>query len=127
MIFTSNFKIAGHLPQAVAISRGLPRGWRGRVYRPLAPSWALVKIYDSQQFIRLYRTQVLDRLDAGQVLRDLGGDDVVLLCWEPPGEFCHRQVVAAWLKAQLGVVVEELNPRLRQHRDWLREMERGKG
>jgi hypothetical protein len=127
MIFTSNFKIAGHLPQAVAISRGLPRGWRGRVYRPLAPSWALVKISDSQQFIRLYRTQVLDRLDAGQVLRDLGGDDVVLLCWEPPGEFCHRQVVAAWLKAQLGVVVEELNPRLRQHRDWLREMERGKG
>jgi len=123
MIFTSNFKIAGHLPQAVAISRGLPRGWRGRVYRPLAPSWALVKISDPQQFIRLYRTQVLDRLDARQVLHDLGGDDVVLLCWEPPGEFCHRQVVAAWLKAQLGVVVEELNPRLRRHRDWLRQME----
>jgi len=55
MIFTSNFKIAGHLHQAVAISRGLPRGWRGRVYRPLAPSWALVKITDPQQFIRLYR------------------------------------------------------------------------
>ena len=127
MIFTSNFKIAGHLPQAVAISRGLPRGWRGRVYRPLAPSWALVKIPDPQQFIKLYRAEVLDRLDARLVLKDLGDDDFVLLCWEPPGEFCHRQVVAAWLKAQLGVVVEELNPRLRQHRDWLREMERGKG
>jgi len=127
MIFTSNFKIAGHLPQAVAISRGLPRGWRGRVYRPLAPSWALVKITDPQQFIRLYRTQVLDRLNAGQVLTDLGGDDFVLLCWEPPGEFCHRQVVAAWLQAQVGVVVEELNPRLRRHRDWLREMEGSKG
>jgi len=64
------------------------------------------------------------------VLQDLGGDDVVLLCWEPPVEFCHRQVVAAWLKAKLGVVVEELNPRLRRHRDWLREMrepEGGKG
>ncbi|MBM4289954.1 MAG: hypothetical protein FJ135_17740, partial [Deltaproteobacteria bacterium] len=73
MIFTSNFKIAGHLPQTVAISRGLPRGWRGRVYRPLAPSWALVKITDPQQFIRLYRTQVLDKLNAGQVLQDLGG------------------------------------------------------
>ena len=123
MIFTSNFKIAGHLPQAVAISRGLPRGWRGRVYRPLAPSWALVKISEPQQFIRLYRTQVLDRLDARQVLRDLGGDDVVLLCWEPPGEFCHRQVVAAWLKAQMGIAVEEFNPRLRSHREWLRRME----
>jgi hypothetical protein len=123
MIFTSSFKIAGHLPQAVAISRGLPRGWRGRVYRPLAPSWALVKISEPQQFIRLYRTQVLDRLDARQVLRDLGGDDVVLLCWEPPGEFCHRQVVAAWLKAQMGIAVEEFNPRLRSHREWLRRME----
>jgi hypothetical protein len=123
MIFTSNFKIAGHLPQAVAISRGLPQGWRGRVYRPLAPSWALVKISEPQQFIRLYRTQVLDRLDARQVLHDLGGDDVVLLCWEPPGEFCHRQVVAAWLKAQMGIAVEEFNPRLRSHREWLRRME----
>ena len=35
MIFTSNFKIAGHLPQAVAISLGVPRGWRG----PGAPFW----------------------------------------------------------------------------------------
>lgn len=126
MIFTSNFKIAGHLPQAVAISRGLPRGWRGRVYRPLAPSWALVKISDSQQFIKLYRAEVLDRLDARQVLHDLGGDDVVLLCWEPPGAFCHRLVVAAWLQAKVGVVVEELNPRLRKHRDWLREREGSK-
>jgi len=81
MIFTSNFKIAGHLPQAVAISRGLPRGWRGRAYPPLAPTWGLVKITDQVEFIRLYRLQVLDKLDARQVLRDLGGDDVVLLCW----------------------------------------------
>jgi hypothetical protein len=29
MIFTSNFKIAGHLHQAVAISLGVPRGWSG--------------------------------------------------------------------------------------------------
>lgn len=127
MIFTSNFKIAGHILQAVAISRGLPRGWRGRIYKALAPSWALVKISDPKQFINLYRTQVLDRLDARRVIQDLGCDDFVLLCWEPPGEFCHRQVVAAWLKAQVGLVVEELNPRLRRHRDWLREMERDKG
>jgi len=123
MIFTSNFKIAGHLPQTVAISRGLPRGWRGRVYRPLAPSWALVKITDPQQFIRLYRTQVLDKLNAGQVLQDLGGDDVVLLCWEPPGEFCHRQVVAAWLLKEVGARVEEFNPNLKRHAAWLREIQ----
>jgi hypothetical protein len=123
MIFTSNFKIAGHLPQAVAISRGVPRGWQGRVYRPLAPSWKLVKIADQTQFTRLYKAEILDKLDARQVRRDLGGDDFVLLCWEPPGEFCHRRVAAAWLQKELGMKVPELNPKLRSHQEWLRKIQ----
>ena len=36
--FTSNFKTAGHLSQAVAISLGVPRGWTGRRYTRLAPN-----------------------------------------------------------------------------------------
>jgi hypothetical protein len=125
MILTSNFKTAGHLAQAVAISRGVPKGWRGKVYKALAPSWALVKIADPETFIKLYRAQVLDKLDARQVLEDLGGDDFVMLCWEQPGEFCHRLVVAAWLQKELGVKVEEFNPKLRRHQDWLRKMQKG--
>lgn len=123
MIFTSNFKIAGHLPQALAISQGIPRGWQGRRYKPLAPPWSLVKLTDSAQFIRLYKAQVLDRLDAAQVLQELGGDNLILLCWEAPGEFCHRRVVAAWLQKELGLVVEEFNPKLKRHAAWLREMQ----
>ena len=120
MIFNSNFRTAGHLPQAVAISRGVPRSWQGRVYKPLAPSWKLVKIADQTQFIRLYKAEVLDKLDPRQVLRDLGSDDFVMLCWEPPGDFCHRRVAAAWLQKELGVKVPELNPKLRGHQEWLR-------
>jgi len=123
MIFTSNFKIAGHLPQAVAISQGIPRGWQGRRYKPLAPPWNLVKLTDNAKFIRLYRDQVLDRLDAANVLRDLGEDNFLLLCWEAPGEFCHRRVVAAWLQKELGLVVEEFNPKLKRHAAWLREIQ----
>jgi uncharacterized protein YeaO (DUF488 family) len=123
MIFTSNFKIAGHLPQAVAICRGLPRGWSGRRYIALAPSWQLVKGgLPFQDFIRLYRAEVLDRLEAARVLQDLGGDDFLMLCWEAPGENCHRQVVAAWLKKELGLEVPEFNPKLRSHQAWLRKM-----
>jgi len=120
MIFTSNFRTAGHLPQAVAISRGVPRGWQGRVYKPLAPSWKLVKIADQTQFIRIYKAEVLDKLDARQVLQDLGGDNFLMLCWEPPGEFCHRRVAAVWLQEELGVKVPEWNPKLRGHQEWLR-------
>lgn len=124
MVFTSNFRICGHLSNAVAISRGLPKGWQGRVYRPLAPSWKLVKAGLSQQdFIKAYRAEVLDKLNPHQVLNDLGGDDFVMLCWEQPGEFCHRRVVAAWLKKKLGLEVPELNPKLRNHREWLRKWE----
>ena len=79
MIFTSNFKIAGHLPQAVAISLGVPRGWRGRRYTRLAPPRDLIKIMEPERFIPLYRAQVLDKLDPMKVIRDLGGDNFIML------------------------------------------------
>jgi uncharacterized protein (DUF488 family) len=78
---------------------------------------------EPERFIALYRAQVLDKLDPMQVIRDLGGDNFILLCWEAPGEFCHRRVVAAWLRKCTGVLVEEFNPKLRGHVEWLREMQ----
>jgi len=122
VIFTSNFKIAGHLPQAVAISRGIPRGWQGRRCKALAPPRDLIKIMEPERFIPLYRAHVLDKLDPMKVIRDLGGDNFILLCWEPPGEFCHRRVVAAWMRKETGILIEELNTKLRRHQEWLREM-----
>jgi hypothetical protein len=123
MIFTSNFHTAGNLPQTVAISRGLPRGWQGRIYRPLAPSWALVKAGLPQAgFIRAYRAEVLDKLNPQKVLEAMGGDDFLMLCWEPPGQFCHRRIVATWFKKELGIEVPELNPKLRKHQEWLQKI-----
>ena len=123
MILTSNFKIAGHLPQAVAISRGVPRGWRGARCTVLAPPRPLIKIMDPETFIPLYKAQVLDKLDPHKIIKDLGGDNFILLCWEDPGVFCHRRVVAAWMQKEAGVIVEEFNLKLRRHHDWLRQME----
>jgi hypothetical protein len=124
VIFTSNFKTAGHLPQAVAICRGLPKGWIGRVYRPLAPSWALIKAgLNEEDFIRAYRAEVLDKLDPKKVLQDLGGDDFIMLCWEPAGKPCHRRIVAVWLEANLGIKIPEFDLRLKAHQDWLRKMQ----
>jgi hypothetical protein len=122
MILTSNFKIAGHLPQAVAISLGVPRGWRGARCTVLAPPRPLIKIMDPETFISLYKAQVLDKLDPHKIIKDLGGDNFILLCWEDPGVFCHRRVVAAWMQKEAGVLVEEFNAKLRRHQDWLREM-----
>jgi len=92
MIFTSNFKIAGRLPQTVAISRGIPRGWQGRRCKALAPPRDLIKIMEPERFIPLYRAQVLDKLDPMKVIRDLGGDNFILLCWEPRAS----SAIAGW-------------------------------
>jgi hypothetical protein len=125
MIFTSNFKIAGHLSQAVAISLGVPRGWRGARCTVLAPPRPLIKIMDEATFIPLYRAQVLDKLDPHKIIRDLGGDNFIMLCWEDPGVFCHRRVVAAWMEKATGIKIEEFNPKLRAHQEWLRNLEAG--
>lgn len=63
MIFTSNFKIAGYLPQTVAISLGVPRGWRGQRCTVLAPPKRLIKLVDPTTFTRLYKAEVLDKRD----------------------------------------------------------------
>ena len=85
----------------------------------LAPPRPLIKIMDPDTFIPLYKAQVLDKLDPHKIIRDLGGDNFIMLCWEDPGEFCHRRVVAAWMQKHTGVLVEELDLKLRRHADWL--------
>jgi uncharacterized protein YeaO (DUF488 family) len=109
---TSSFARSGSHPRAVAISRTQPRGWTGRVYEPLAPSWRLVQeaksgAIDEDEYIRRYRAEVLSKLDPVRVYADLG-DDAVLLCWENSGAFCHRRLVAEWFEDRLGVSVPEV-------------------
>lgn len=104
---TSNYARAGSLPNAVATSQGIPKWFRGRVYKRLAPSWALVHVKDREEYTRRYRREVLAKLDPWQVYQDLG-PDAILLCWEAPGEFCHRRLVAEWLEEHLGIQVPEM-------------------
>ena len=107
---TSNFKIAGQDPNAVAICRGVPRGWKGRRYVALAPSWVLVKTkLPEDQWKARYYEEVLSKLNPRQVLADLG-PDAVMLCWEAPGETCHRRLVAEWLEEVTGVEIREVLP-----------------
>jgi hypothetical protein len=121
MIFTSNFKIAGLFPRAVAISLGVPRGWQGARCPVLAPPRPLIKVMDPATFIPLYREQVLDKLDPHKIIRDLGGDNFIILCWEDPGVFCHRRVVAVWMEKATGIKIEELDPLRRDHAQRIRE------
>jgi len=101
---TSNFARAGRDPKAVSISLYPPRGWTGRRYKALAPTRQMLKMTNGEY--RAAYQEILDRLDPRKVYQELG-EDAILLCWEKPGEFCHRRLVAEWLERELGVEVPE--------------------
>ena len=99
---------------AIGISRGPPRGRRGyRMYRALAPGdW--FRAVDEKAFVERYMAQ-LAGLDAGQVLHDLAqiadGGIPALLCFEgspPDTAWCHRGLVAGWLKDTAKLDIFEL-------------------
>jgi hypothetical protein len=69
--YTSNFAKSAKHPDAVAISQGVPRFYRGKRYMRLTPPRWLLKAKDPELFDREYRKQ-LDSLDAKQVAEELG-------------------------------------------------------
>jgi hypothetical protein len=50
---------------------------------------------------------IFDRL--AKISQETGELPLVLLCYEPTGEFCHRHVLSAWLRER-GVEISELQP-----------------
>jgi len=101
----------------VAISSSVPVAIKQKltnikIYKPLCPTWKMVSDYKSKiitkdQYTSIYIGYILDKLDAARVYDELGSD-AILLCWERPNKFCHRQIVADWFRNKLEINVEEL-------------------
>jgi hypothetical protein len=106
-MFTSYFANAKKLPPdlvPVSIARGSPRGFAGRKELRLAPTWAMLKMTKPDYDARF--AEMLAKLDPAEVYHLLG-ENAVLLCWEKPGDACHRRLVAEWLERHLGIEVPE--------------------
>jgi uncharacterized protein (DUF488 family) len=100
----------------VRTSLGAPR-WTGA---PVVIPWPAVYPYglfgaglEEAEFTRRYRhrlhKQTARVLAELRELREAYGD-LVLCCFEAPGLFCHRRVLAGWLAEHLGEPVEEVMP-----------------
>ena len=81
--------------------------------------------HDNDYYIKCFNEQVLNKLNAEQVVKELdnlllnetlaidyGGDlqevpRIALICYEKPSDFCHRHLVADWLNKN-GVECKEL-------------------
>lgn len=102
----------------ISISRGTPRGMSAgyRIYRTLAPSRDILhNSADKAEYERRFYAEILNPLSPSKVIADLtklaGDHPPVLLCYERPPftetNFCHRHMVADWLKSTTGITVQE--------------------
>ncbi|HOX87719.1 MAG TPA: hypothetical protein PLY04_17185 [bacterium] len=105
MIYTSYLAKAGKNPKAVMITRTVPNYFKGLRCIALAPPKHLFGLNDPDLFTERYREEVLSKLDAKEIAAQFEG--MILTCYEGPGKFCHRQVVAQWLREEAGVEVQE--------------------
>jgi hypothetical protein len=121
---TSSFEISWDNPHAIRISRGgyRKKGKGGQTtYEDLWPPQELLDRWNAAkkagasndlepEYTRIYNAQLAE-LSAQKVYNDLialAGPDAVLLCFEDPGKFCHRRLVAKWLEDNLEIEVPEL-------------------
>jgi len=69
--------------------------------------------WTDEEYIKMYREDVLSRVDIDTLREDIkrlsenGTKDVALLCYEKPGDFCHRHIFAEWMKEQTGYEIKE--------------------
>ena len=94
----------------VAICLYPPIDWTGLRFPSLAPDTQIFyaiknKSISREQYIQQYNEHILGELDPAFIYKLFERN--VLLCWEPPGEFCHRRLVAAWIQDKLGIEVPE--------------------
>lgn len=63
---------------------------------------------DEKEYEKQYRELVLSKLNPKDIYQMF--QKSVLLCWEDAGDFCHRRIVADWIKEELGLEISEWKP-----------------
>ena len=112
---TSYFANIKRIKNPLSICHYPPEWYNGNQFKLLAPTWEILSAYkakeiDDVEYTKLYHEKVLGKLDP-KLTMDLiikaHSDDVTLLCYESPGKFCHRRLVAEWFEKSLLVSVPE--------------------
>lgn len=113
MIYTSYFaklrKLSPHIIP-ISICAKAPDWYKGFQYKKLAPKYDFFlewkKTHNDDYCIKCFKEQVTDKLNATDVILDFSKifygfnvreDDICLICYEKPTDFCHRHLVAKWL------------------------------
>lgn len=121
-IYTSYFAKIKNMPEniiPITICGQAPKGYNGKQFRVLAPTYDIFKQYkqtgDSELYTQRFYNERLNKLNALDIYKRLEilseGKDIALICYEKPSDFCHRHLVADWLNKELNINVEEFKER----------------
>lgn len=113
MIYTSYFAKLKSLPDniiPISICGKAPDWYTGLQYKKLAPKYNFFmewkENHDNDYYIKCFNEQILNKLNATDVVLDfsricygynVGENDIALICYEKPTDFCHRHLVSDWL------------------------------
>lgn len=95
----------------ISICAKAPNWYSGLQYKKLAPTFDILMKYkkdgDEESYVKCFEREVLQKLNNVDVIKELSKlsnmQDVVLLCYEKAGDFCHRHLVAQWLRERIKV------------------------
>lgn len=115
-IYTSYFgnvkkvEEAGIIPVSISL---YPPRWRKWIQmRQFAPTKdILYNTSGDEEYTERFNNEILGKLDPNEMKQTINlisqGKDIALLCFEKPGDFCHRHLVADWLNKKLGLDIKE--------------------
>lgn len=118
MIRTSYFagikKFDLDISDCISISRNPPRGYKGKCLDVLAPSVELLcgmknGYIGESAFNHKYLSEIEFAIDGNFDKLKRLIDGKVLLCYEKPEDFCHRHILAEWLREKLSMEVCEVS------------------
>ena len=116
MIYTSYIANTRYLSKEyqdkyISIAAFPPPGGKVEQFKKLTPSKHILMEYkqyhDEEKYIKDYYKEVLSLLDPIEIAKELDGK--ILLCFETPDKFCHRQLVSKWFNDN-GIECYEIVP-----------------
>ncbi|OFY43986.1 MAG: hypothetical protein A2X18_07605 [Bacteroidetes bacterium GWF2_40_14] len=115
-IYTSYFGNLRNLAKSgicpINIALWQPKFFGGFSILILAPKrYMLNDSLTEEQYTNMYKKDVLAQVNPSQIISMIkaygNGNDVALLCYEKPSDFCHRHIFAEWFTRTTGIEVTE--------------------
>lgn len=115
------YTLNGFLP--VSISRWPPKWYIGKTYPELAPSADLLRRYkdgitDDKGYDKEYNAFLKSEAGVNAItglnkfedqVKELGFKGIILCCFEKPGDYCHRHLLAEEMMQTYGIDIEEFD------------------